>query len=183
MKLGGFSISLSVKNLRASIEFYEKLGFEKVGGDEEQHWLIVRNGDCTIGLFEGMFDRNTLTFNPGWDQQGELLNSVYYIQQGVARIERDGRLSEVGAGDFIGELAFVRSTTASAGVTVMAGAVLLEFDSQKIKSLMASSSSFSNAILALFNRDMAAKLSVSWPDEAALASRQKDKIINLVPKD
>lgn len=68
MELGAFSISLSVKDLNASKSFYDRLGFEPVGGGED--WQILRNGDHVIGLFQGMFERNTLTFNPGWDQQG-----------------------------------------------------------------------------------------------------------------
>ena len=69
MDLGAFSISLAVKDLAASKDFYEKLGFESVGGDPQQNWLILRNGDHVIGLFQGMFEKNILTFNPGWDQQ------------------------------------------------------------------------------------------------------------------
>ncbi len=67
MKLGAFSVSLAVKNLQASKAFYEKLGFAPIGGDEAHNYLILRNGDTTIGLFQGMFDKNVLTFNPGWD--------------------------------------------------------------------------------------------------------------------
>ena len=69
MELGAFSVSLSVKDLAASRTFYEKLGFRAVGGDVAQNWLILRNGDHVIGLFQGMFDKNILTFNPGWDQR------------------------------------------------------------------------------------------------------------------
>jgi catechol 2,3-dioxygenase-like lactoylglutathione lyase family enzyme len=69
MDLGAFSVSLAVKDIAASRDFYSKLGFEAVGGDIEQNWLILRNGDHVIGLFQGMFDGNILTFNPGWDQQ------------------------------------------------------------------------------------------------------------------
>ena len=73
MKLGAFSVSLAVKDIVASRDFYMKLGFEEAGGDIEQNWLILRNGDHVIGLFQGMFEKNTLTFNPGWDQHcGEL---------------------------------------------------------------------------------------------------------------
>ncbi len=73
MKLGAFSVSLAVKDLAASREFYEKLGFEKFGGDPEYNYLIMKNGDHIIGLFQGMFEKNMLTFNPGWDQScGEL---------------------------------------------------------------------------------------------------------------
>ena len=70
MELGAFSVSLSVADIEASRDFYEKLGFEAVGGNVEDNWLILRNGDHVIGLFQGMFDKNMLTFNPGWDQQG-----------------------------------------------------------------------------------------------------------------
>ena len=69
MDLGAFSISLSVSDLEASRDFYGRLGFEVAGGDADQNWLIMRNGDHVIGLFQGMFERNVLTFNPGWDQQ------------------------------------------------------------------------------------------------------------------
>lgn len=67
MELGAFSISLAVKDLQASRAFYEKFGFKVFGGDAAQNWLILKNGDHVIGLFQGMFKRNTLTFNPGWD--------------------------------------------------------------------------------------------------------------------
>ena len=67
MRLGNFSISLAVKDLAASRAFYEKLGFHSVGGDAAQNWLILQNGSSTIGLFQGMFENNMLTFNPGWD--------------------------------------------------------------------------------------------------------------------
>lgn len=70
MELGAFSISLAVKNIEASRAFYEKFGFTVIGGDATQNWLILRNGDHTIGLFQGMFEKNTLTFNPGWDNTG-----------------------------------------------------------------------------------------------------------------
>ena len=69
MNLGAFSLSLSVKDIAASKDFYGKLGFEPIGGDIDQNWLILRNGDHVIGLFQGMFERNVLTFNPGGDQQ------------------------------------------------------------------------------------------------------------------
>ncbi len=71
MNLGAFSVSLAVKDLAASRSFYEKLGFEVAGGVAEQNWLILRNGDHVIGLFQGMFERNILTFNPGWGQDGQ----------------------------------------------------------------------------------------------------------------
>lgn len=73
MDLGAFSVSLSVKDIHASKLFYEKLGFEAIGGDIEQNWLILRNGQTVIGLFQGMFEGNILTFNPGWDQDANML--------------------------------------------------------------------------------------------------------------
>src|SRR5688500_15782494 len=66
--IGNFSISLAVKDLAASRAFYQKLGFEAIGGDAAQNWLILQNRDVTIGLFQGMFEKNMLTFNPGWDR-------------------------------------------------------------------------------------------------------------------
>ena len=75
MELGAFSVSLAVKDIGASKAFYETLGFAVAGGDESQNWLIMRNGDHVIGLFQGMFEKNTLTFNPGWDQQTNTLGS------------------------------------------------------------------------------------------------------------
>lgn len=69
MKLGAFSISLNVKDLNISKDFYESLGFKIFGGEIEHNYLIMKNGDAVIGLFQGMFDRNILTFNPGWDQE------------------------------------------------------------------------------------------------------------------
>jgi predicted lactoylglutathione lyase len=67
MELGAFSISLAVKDLEVSKVFYEKLGFEVFHGNASQNWLIMKNGEHTIGLFQGMFEKNILTFNPGWD--------------------------------------------------------------------------------------------------------------------
>ncbi len=74
MKLGAFSVSLSVKKLEISKAFYEKLGFAKFAGEEDQKWLILKNGETLIGLFEGMFPKNMLTFNPGWDQDARNIN-------------------------------------------------------------------------------------------------------------
>ena len=71
MELGAFSISLAVKDLAASRAFYEKLGFEVIGGDASQNWQILRNGTTTIGFFQGMFEQNLLTFNPGWGASGD----------------------------------------------------------------------------------------------------------------
>jgi predicted lactoylglutathione lyase len=73
MQLGNFSISLTVKDIGASKAFYEALGFSIFGGDESAGWLIMKNGDANIGLFQGMFDKNAITFNPGWNQSGESL--------------------------------------------------------------------------------------------------------------
>jgi catechol 2,3-dioxygenase-like lactoylglutathione lyase family enzyme len=84
MKLGAFSISLTVKDIQESKEFYENLGFLKLGGDINQKWLILKNGNAIIGLFEGMFDKNILTFNPGWDescQNLETFDDVRIIQE------------------------------------------------------------------------------------------------------
>ena len=67
MRLGNFSISLAVKDIHASLAFYEKLGFRQVGGDIAQNWVVLKNATTKIGLFQGMFEKNMLTFNPGWD--------------------------------------------------------------------------------------------------------------------
>ena len=75
MELGAFSVSLAVKDLEVSKTFYEKLGFQVFTGDAAQNWIIMKNGDHTIGLFQGMFEKNILTFNPGWDQNANKLNS------------------------------------------------------------------------------------------------------------
>ena len=81
MQLGAFSISLAVKDIAASRAFYEKLGFEQVFGDQTQNWLILRNGETTIGLFQGMFERNMLTFNPGWNSQAKPLKEFEDIRE------------------------------------------------------------------------------------------------------
>lgn len=81
MKLGAFSISLAVKDLEASKSFYEKLGFNVFGGNASQNWLIMKNGDTVIGLFQGMFDKNILTFNPGWDQNAQKLDTFTDIRE------------------------------------------------------------------------------------------------------
>jgi len=81
MELGAFSISLAVKDIQASKAFYEKLGFRTFGGDLSQNWLILKNGDHVIGLFQGMFERNILTFNPGWDQEAQKLESFTDVRE------------------------------------------------------------------------------------------------------
>ncbi|WP_375759692.1 VOC family protein [Corallococcus exercitus] len=73
MRLGNFSVSLAVKDLAVSRAFYEKLGFQAIGGDPAQNWLIMQNETSTIGLFQGMFEKNILTFNPGWDRNAKQL--------------------------------------------------------------------------------------------------------------
>ena len=75
MELGAFSVSLSVADIEKSRAFYEALGFNAIGGEADQGWLIMRNGSTTIGLFQGMFEKNLLTFNPGWDAQCATLDS------------------------------------------------------------------------------------------------------------
>lgn len=81
MELGAFSVSLAVKDLSESKSFYEKLGFSKFGGNEAENWLIMKNGDHIIGLFQGMFEKNILTFNPGWNQNAETLESFKDIRE------------------------------------------------------------------------------------------------------
>jgi catechol 2,3-dioxygenase-like lactoylglutathione lyase family enzyme len=90
MQLGAFSISLSVKDLEASKSFYEKLGFDVFGGDAEQNWLIMKNGDTIIGLFHGMFEGNILTFNPGWDQDGDQLESFTDVRDLQRELKAQG---------------------------------------------------------------------------------------------
>jgi catechol 2,3-dioxygenase-like lactoylglutathione lyase family enzyme len=81
MELGAFSVSLAVKDIQASKEFYQKLGFTAFGGDISQNWLIMKNGDHTIGLFQGMFEKNVLTFNPGWNQKAQNLASFMDVRE------------------------------------------------------------------------------------------------------
>ena len=89
MKLGAFSVSLSVKDLAASKAFYEKLGFEKFGGDG-QHYLIMKNGDSLIGLFQGMFEGNILTFNPGWDSNANQLDEFDDVREIQRELKEQG---------------------------------------------------------------------------------------------
>jgi len=81
MNLGAFSISLAVKDLKKSHEFYAKLGFKEAGGNAKQNWLILRNGNHTIGLFQGMFEKNIITFNPGWNNQAKNLEEFTDIRE------------------------------------------------------------------------------------------------------
>ena len=103
MELGAFSISLSVADIGLSEDFYTALGFEPVGGDSSQGWLILRNGDHTIGLFQGMFPRNMLTFNPGWDKQANPLaefTDIRELQQALKErgLELSQEVDERGSG-------------------------------------------------------------------------------------
>lgn len=90
MQLGAFSISLAVKDLAASRAFYEKFGFTAFGGDPAQNWLILKNGDHVIGLFQGMFEKNTLTFNPGWDQDANRLDGFTDVRELQRRLKEQG---------------------------------------------------------------------------------------------
>ena len=81
MQLGTFSLSLNVKDLEASRAFYEKLGFKAFVGEATQGWLILKNGDCVIGLFQGMFEKNMLTFNPGWDNNAKEIDSFTDVRE------------------------------------------------------------------------------------------------------
>ncbi len=97
MELGVFSISLSVKNLAASRAFYEKLGFIAFTGNPEQNWLIMKNGDHIIGLFQGMFEGNILTFNPGWDNNGNTLESFTDVRELQRVLKQQGVRFEIEA--------------------------------------------------------------------------------------
>lgn len=90
MELGAFSTSLAVKDLAVSREFYEKLGFEVVGGNPEQNWLILKNDGVIIGLFQGMFEKNVLTFNPGWDQVGNELGDFTDVREVQRELKNSG---------------------------------------------------------------------------------------------
>ncbi len=90
MDLGAFSISLAVNDIGASKEFYEKLGFEIFGGDASQNWLIMKNGDHVIGLFQGMLEKNTLTFNPGWDSNAQELDTFTDVRKLQRRLKEKG---------------------------------------------------------------------------------------------
>lgn len=90
MKLGAFSVSLSVKDIYKSKLFYENLGFHVLGGDITQNWLIMKNESCIIGLFQGMFEKNILTFNPGWDENGEDLNSYTDVRDIQKQLKAKG---------------------------------------------------------------------------------------------
>ncbi|MHA7941983.1 VOC family protein [Formosa sp. 3Alg 14/1] len=90
MTLGAFSISLNVKNIEVSKLFYETLGFTVFGGDIEKNYLIMKNGDTLIGLFQGMFDTNILTFNPGWDQDAKTLDAFNDVRDIQKKLKDQG---------------------------------------------------------------------------------------------
>ncbi|HPF25436.1 MAG TPA: VOC family protein [Steroidobacteraceae bacterium] len=90
MELGAFSISLAVKDIAASKAFYEKLGFRVFGGEQAQNWLILKNGTTLIGLFQGMFDKNILTFNPGWDSDAKELPAFSDVREIQRRLKQQG---------------------------------------------------------------------------------------------
>ncbi len=103
MQLGAFSISLSVQDIHKSKAFYEQLGFTEFGGQLDQNWLIMKNGETLIGLFQGMFENNLLTFNPGWDQNAGELNEfddVRALQKRLkaAGVELSSEADEQGSG-------------------------------------------------------------------------------------
>jgi lactoylglutathione lyase len=90
MELGAFSISLAVKDIAASRAFYEKFGFQAFAGEAAQNWLILKNGAHVIGLFQGMFEKNTLTFNPGWDSAAEKLATFTDIREIQRNLKAQG---------------------------------------------------------------------------------------------
>ena len=90
MELGAFSISLAVKDLGTSRSFYEKFGFKVFAGDASQNWLIMKNGDHVIGLFQGMFEKNILTFNPGWDSNAQKLATFTDVRDLQRRLKAQG---------------------------------------------------------------------------------------------
>jgi catechol 2,3-dioxygenase-like lactoylglutathione lyase family enzyme len=90
MELGAFSVSLAVKDLAASRAFYEKFGFTAFAGDASPHWLILKNGDAVIGLFQGMFEKNILTFNPGWDGNARQLGSFTDVRELQRQVKAQG---------------------------------------------------------------------------------------------
>jgi lactoylglutathione lyase len=98
MELGAFSVSLAVKDIEASKLFYEKLGFAVFGGNQSQNWLIMKNGTTVIGLFQGMFDKNILTFNPGWNSDAQKLESFTDIRD-LQRQLKDGGLELISEAD------------------------------------------------------------------------------------
>ena len=90
MELGAFSISLKVKDIKKSVEFYEKLGFTYKGGNIDQNWIVLKNGSTVIGLFQGYIEENTLTFNPGWDQSASEVNPFTDVREIQKKLKEKG---------------------------------------------------------------------------------------------
>ncbi|HMQ48965.1 MAG TPA: VOC family protein [Saprospiraceae bacterium] len=108
MKLGAFSVSLSVKDIQASKTFYEHLGFEVFGGSLEMNYLIMKNGNALIGLFQGMFEGNLLTFNPGWDENAQTLDTFddvraiqKHLKENGVKLDREADESASGPAHFV----------------------------------------------------------------------------------
>ena len=99
MKLGNFSVSLNVKDIQTSKSFYENLGFKTFGGDISQNWLILKNGSCIIGLFQGMFEKNILTFNPGWDENATKIDSFTDVRDLQRQLKAKGIKIQTEAGE------------------------------------------------------------------------------------
>lgn len=100
MQLGAFSVSLKVKDIEASTAFYERLGFSRFAGDISQNWLILKNGQAVVGLFQGMLEKNALTFNPGWGQDAQPLESFTDVRELQRELQGQGIpfLAEAGEG-------------------------------------------------------------------------------------
>ncbi len=90
MDLGAFSVSLAVRDLQASRAFYEKLGFAVFAGDASRNWLILKNGGHVIGLFQGLFEKNILTFNPGWDSDAQAIDAFTDVRELQRRLRAEG---------------------------------------------------------------------------------------------
>ena len=90
MNLGAFSLSLNVKDIQDSLEFYQKLGFTVFHGEVENKWMILKNGNCTLGLFEGMIPKNILTFNPGWDENAQPVGEFVDVREWQERLKGAG---------------------------------------------------------------------------------------------
>jgi catechol 2,3-dioxygenase-like lactoylglutathione lyase family enzyme len=90
MQLGAFSVSLAVKDIKASKAFYEKFGFKPFAGEENNNWLIMKNGEHVIGLFQGMFEKNIMTFNPGWDSDAKKLDSFTDVRELQRQLKAQG---------------------------------------------------------------------------------------------
>ena len=108
MKLGAFSVSLAVKNLAKSRSFYENIGFEKFAGGMEMNYLIMKNGNALVGLFQGMFENNILTFNPGWDENASKLESFddvrdiqKHLKENHIQLEREADETTSGPGSIV----------------------------------------------------------------------------------